>query len=340
MDAAIERNNLAKVKELLDSGTDINIRIRGNLTPLGRASELGFKEIANLLIERGANVNEVYSPEYKRETPLILAAAKTWRAEGSDYLGLITLLLDKGANINHRTGRGETPLSVALDRQFYQGVHLLLDRGAEVRRDALWTFALSFDSPEKLALAKKLIEKGADVNARNAHRQPLITFVTVNLDMVKLLVESGADIDAKDPTTGYTALYTAVRNRDRRMVEYLLSKGADVNATHNHGDTALMLAARTQQENMVRMLLADPKIDTWIKLNGRTTALEEQSTPRIRQLIQAHRAKMVGEVVVKKDLPANFGRVIGEYLTGPVRRPRRGGKTLRKKQARRTRRLR
>ena len=339
MDAAIERNDLAKVKELLDSGTDINIRIRGNLTPLGRASQLGFKEIANLLIERGANVNEIYSPEYKRETPLILAAAKRESAAGSDYLGLITLLLDKGADVNHRTGRGETPLSIALDRQFYKAIDLLLDRGAKVRRDALWIFALSFDSPEKFAIAKKLIEKGADVNARNAHRQPLITFVTVNLDMVKLLVESGADINAKDPTTGNTALYNAVQNGNRRMVEYLLSKGADVNATNNRGGTVLMLAARMQQENIVRMLLADPKIDTWIKLNGRT-ALEEESTPAIRRMIQAHRVKPLGEVVVKKDLPASFGRVIGEYVTGPVRRPRQGGKTKRRKHARRTRRLR
>ena len=339
MDAAIERNNLAKVKELLDSGTDINIRISSNLTPLGRASDLGFKEIANLLIERGANVNEVYSPEYKRETPLILAAAKRWRAGGSDYLGLITLLLDKGADINHRTGQGNTPLSIALDRQFYEGVHLLLDRGAEVHRNALWAFTISAETPEKIAVAKKLIEKGADVNSRNTHGQSLITFVT-SLDMMKLLVEGGADINTRDPATGNSLLYSAVGNHQRRMVEYLLSKGADVNATNNHGGTVLMLAARLQQENMVRMLLADPKIDTWIKLNGRTTALEEQSTPGIRRLIQAHRARMVGEVVVKKDLPANFGRVIGEYVTGPVRRPRRGGKTLRKKQARRTRRLR
>jgi len=47
----------AKAKSLIESGADVNKRTPNGTTPLSRAADIGFKDIAELLIAKGANVN-------------------------------------------------------------------------------------------------------------------------------------------------------------------------------------------------------------------------------------------------------------------------------------------
>ena len=59
------------------------------------------------------------------------------------------------------------------------------------------------------------------------------------LDIARLLVEKGADVDARDDT-GVTALMNAAWDQRLELVEFLIEKGADVNARDQDGKTALM----------------------------------------------------------------------------------------------------
>ena len=64
----------------------------------------------------------------------------------------------------------------------------------------------------------------------------------------------GEDVNAKDDQFGWTALMYAATNGHTTVVEVLLDKGADVNATDTKGRTALMLAVQNGRPEIVQLL--------------------------------------------------------------------------------------
>jgi ankyrin repeat protein len=72
--------------------------------------------------------------------------------------------------------------------------------------------------------------------------------------MVNLLLEKGADINATDDQ-GFTTLSTAVRTNNSLVVEKLLKKGASPNARDNDGSTALYVAFTYFDPEMKGLLL-------------------------------------------------------------------------------------
>ena len=62
------------------------------------------------------------------------------------------------------------------------------------------------------------------------------------LPAVKFLVEElGADVNARDHN-GYTPLHHAAARGDNALIEYLVSKGADVKAVARSGQTTVDMA--------------------------------------------------------------------------------------------------
>lgn len=62
-----------------------------------------------------------------------------------------------------------------------------------------------------------------------------------DLRMLELLVSYGADVNIKSIADGYTPLMCALRTEDKgdEVIEYLLHHGADINATDLDGNTIL-----------------------------------------------------------------------------------------------------
>ena len=61
-----------------------------------------------------------------------------------------------------------------------------------------------------------------------------------NLEALQGLIDKHPNVNLRDPNSGTTALDHAVQNGNREMVQFLISKGADVNASEDGGVTALM----------------------------------------------------------------------------------------------------
>lgn len=72
--------------------------------------------------------------------------------------------------------------------------------------------------------------------------------------VVKLLVEKGADIEAKD-RDGQTPLSWAAVAGHRTVVELLVEKGADIKVKNNFGQTPFSRAAENGQEAIVELLI-------------------------------------------------------------------------------------
>lgn len=114
----------------------------------------------------------------------------------------------------------------------------------------LWCSAVS----NKLDIIKTLVQHGADVNSpSDTESTPVRSacFMT-NISVVKFLVDNGADIH-KPNVNGGTCLINSVQSM--HLCEFLIGKGANVNAKDNSGNLALHYAIREGRFETVKLLI-------------------------------------------------------------------------------------
>jgi ankyrin repeat protein len=110
------------------------------------------------------------------------------------------------------------------------------------------------------AKIKELVEKGANVNAREGYLgHTALIHASTNKnkgfsEVVRFLIEKGADVNAFDKN-GYTPLISAAMYGLLDSVQTLIEKGADVNARNNDGVRALTYAAMYGHTDVVRLLI-------------------------------------------------------------------------------------
>jgi ankyrin repeat protein len=123
-----------------------------------------------------------------------------------------------------------------------------------------------------LTAVKALLSRGADPEARNfIQLYPLsIAAGSGQVEAIKLLLAAGARLDAETPYG--TALTFAELGPDPSVAQFLLTRGADVNARRLDGITVLMLAARNGHTEIARELLAR-KANLQARDNDGATAL-------------------------------------------------------------------
>ena len=118
-----------------------------------------------------------------------------------------------------------------------------------------------------LKLLEFLISKEADLNVVNADgKTPLMIAASKRSEeILRMLLENGAEIDKRNDRNSdrykWTALMYAVNIGYSKGVKILIENGADVNKKDNDGWTALMLAASSNDKEMVKHLVAHPKIE-------------------------------------------------------------------------------
>ena len=117
---AAEVGNIEAVKQHLAAGTEVNAKASG-WTPLAVAAHRGHKEVAELLITKGADVNV---KNQRGRTPLYDAAI--W-----DRKDIAKLLFDAGADVNAKDNDGKTPLDAAKEENKNEIADLLRKHGGK-----------------------------------------------------------------------------------------------------------------------------------------------------------------------------------------------------------------
>ena len=145
---------------------NIHATHRGGESPLHRAVFQGHREIATLILCKGA---EVDLENRLGETPLHKSSA---RGQG----GMVTLLLKWQADPNIRDNRGETALQKAARAGHHSIVRLLLDTAADLNaRCEEGCTALHEAAREGHdAIVEMLVNAGADVNVRCAANETAV----------------------------------------------------------------------------------------------------------------------------------------------------------------------
>lgn len=148
------------------------------------------------------------------------------------------------------------PLCFALILKNKNSVELFLDNGAYAdfpkREGHPMAIAVKY-TPELIPL---LLEHGALLEGNPYQDAPLVTAaIEGNLAAAKQLVEKGAQIEVRAKTFSLTPLCIAGNHGRYDLVKYLISRGAQVNATNDAGSPPLFWATGNVKSHIVNLLL-------------------------------------------------------------------------------------
>lgn len=313
---SVHRDNLEITRLLLDAGIDINEKNRYQVAPLSLAANNGNPEMIAILLEAGAFPNSAMAENetvlltaartgVAESVALLIDAGanvnarEDWRgqsalmwAAGEGNLEVTNLLIEKGADLNARSNRGFTPLLFAAREGNTEIVRTLLDQGANigealpagravVNENGMAAAAQTGMTPLLMAIgsahfetAALLLERGADPNAAPLGWAPIhqITWIRKagqagsnnpapqgsgrlgSLEFTRQLIEAGADLNGQATSRppvgvsdlnmrGGTAFLLAARTADADLMRLLVELGADPHIPNDDNSTALMVAA-------------------------------------------------------------------------------------------------
>jgi len=265
---AIQNDQKDIVSLLIEKGADVNYE-----APLCLVSAIKNKnkEIVALLLEKGALIDE----QYHDETPLIISIK-------NDDKEILSLLLENDADPNFNID--EMPLDIAKKDDI---IELLRNHGAKTKEeiekiDSEFISAVLYLDKEKI---KSLISQVSDIDidisdggeSGSLKNVTALIFAVQNeeFELVRLFVENGAGIKVRDSNDA-SALFWAVFKGNVDIIDYLISKGADVDETFSRdGDEnldLLMLAASLGNIEVVNTLLKNGA-SVWHESKNGATAI-------------------------------------------------------------------
>lgn len=214
---AISKGNNEAVSALIDAGFNINKRDAKGQTPLHYAISQGNHEIVEKLIENGADVNKNY--DLKGDTPLHVAIRR-----GISWKLILPVLVEEKIDINAQNNNKETALMIAL-------------KGPGLNAE----------------LVDYLLENGANPNIQDKdYNVPVLVASTRSSDITKSLLKcDDIDLNARSMRTGETIIYSVIRDRDHRLFEDLINRGARIDIVNNNEKSPLRIARELRDNALI-----------------------------------------------------------------------------------------
>ena len=236
---AAKSGNIEVIREAINAGVYLNEKTEVWMyTPLHIASAEGHREIVELLITKGADVN---IKNYYGFTAL---------DEASRYNHLKCVKLLQKYGVKHGSIRNAVEFGTIDAVKEFLKAGENINEGLAKGGPTPLHYAAQHDRKE---IAKLLITKGADLSMSTRDGQtPLhITALYNHLKVAELLIEYGADVNAK-ANNGRTPLHFASAKNNNEIARLLISKSANVNAERNDGVTPFDEAKATETADLLR----------------------------------------------------------------------------------------
>jgi uncharacterized protein len=265
------------VEELVEHGADMHAKTKANFTPLLFAVREGRIDTVRALLKAGADVNETW--QAGRAAGVAGISAMVLAVANAHY-ELAAAMLDAGANPN-AAAQGWTALhQITWVRKPGRGDNDPSPEGS--------------GTLSSLDLVKKLVAKGANVNAKmtkqgNVGRTSLnmigatpflMAARTADVQMMRLLVQLGADplmpnADGTTPLLAAAGLGTYSPGEDPgtdsevlEAVKLTLELGGDINGVDKNGESVIHAATYKQVPTVAQYLIdKGAKIEVWNQKN-------------------------------------------------------------------------
>ncbi|XP_064210966.1 putative ankyrin repeat protein RF_0381 [Tribolium castaneum] len=252
------------IKLLISHGADVNLLGKFSsdtlqCTPLSLAILYNDKQVAQLLLENGADINKE-----NEDGTSALTLAKSYnhldflkKNPDDQSLSTSTETFTKKEPIQQKSIsknlEGCTPLTAAiLSGKLDESKALLEQKEDPCKADSnKQTPLLAAVQSKNLEAVKLLLNYKANLTIPSAFLEAINLKC---LEIVKYLLEKGANVNKKY-RDGSTPLIKAVESENLAIIEELLNNGAKVDLANNEGKTALMISANKRSITIVSLLV-------------------------------------------------------------------------------------
>ena len=238
-----KRGNIAKVEELIENGEDVNFQDSNGLTALMYAFQNGREDIAKILVDAGATVDNI---------PQLIMATR------NNDLDLVIKLIESRTDLDIRNQFNLTALMVASVNGFYDIAKLLVDSDADLDLKNLRDESALIVASKSgcLDIVNLLIDFGANLDFKTISSDTALILATQNgdIEVVRSLTNANADPNIQNNIL-WTALMSAAFNGDIEILEIILSnENVDTYLKDNHGFTAEDHARMQGFDDIVELL--------------------------------------------------------------------------------------
>lgn len=263
---ACEKGRLDVITAILAEDGDhcLNEEDDMECTPLRVAFENGHRQVCEVLLSRGADVNTKDIGGY---TVLHIASMSGRRWWGR-HLALIELVTSRGIDIGATDNMDRSPLHYACFYGNLEVISWLLDHGADVNAEdqdghtPLWKACQTFGRwwQDQTSAIEMLLHRNARINHANNKGRTVLHLACEegHLDLAEALLARGADIHLASVDKD-TPLHLACEHGRAAVVEFLLSKKAVIDPEIDNDTvvrTPLHSACQGGQPDVVKLLLA------------------------------------------------------------------------------------
>ena len=169
------------------------------------------------------------------------------RAIKTNDINAIEGFINQGQNINERDDRGYTPLHYALLKNRLKIAQKLIDAGADINapssENGLTPLLIATSRATELQKkAKKFMEQSDGDVEKRVTEIKLKKYIAKQMNfarkMLEMLIENGADLNQETPL-GTPLMNASTNPWNADIIDVLIKSGANVNARDRNGRTAL-----------------------------------------------------------------------------------------------------
>lgn len=280
--AAIKYGYIDLADRLLDKGANPNFRIVGSSSALVSVLEQEHFELAKKMVACGAEIN---IRNEKGWTPLIWASIRGFK-------NIVIFLLDQGADVHIVNNDGWNAITGAIFKNHQDIVALLMEKGAVFsQKFAEAALVKSYQSGDKQSV-EALMNLQINTNIFDEHKTPLLLMAIKkgDTDFVKKLLEQGANPNTLD-ASGATMLWHCAKLGALDNAKLLFEHGADINLKNDTstGKTALIQSVQGKQASITEFLLQKSAYVDMQDKEGNTAifyAVDNRNIELVKLLVQ------------------------------------------------------
>jgi ankyrin repeat protein len=319
---AVRAGSLDAVRTLLDGGADVNDSLSDGESALVVATANAHWEVASVLLDRGANPNAagagwnaLHQTVHSRRPNLGYTPGPV-PTGNTDSIELVKKLIAKGVDIDARMTKngmkdgqrnrhnrlGATAFLLAAKRVDVEVMKVLAAAGADANLPAA-----DGNTPLMVAAGAAMWYVGEDGGSMAGHEHEALEAVT-------MCVALGNDVNARNEF-GETPLHGAAFRGVNEIVEFLVAKGAVLDARDSRGWTPLTIANGISYGDVFKQQPQTAKLlEQLMAARGLSTEGQAADGTECLDCVQTHSDQARAALERDRKMEAEFARAEAERL--------------------------